>query len=290
MGLILRTQLPFSTGDTSRRKFKVDPLLYGDTEGVRFTLDLEKFSYSGTANPANNAPMFDLSANENGVMKVRTGSTVTRAGNGFAFYGTAAAGDYVEIPASVAADIQASQNFLIGMHVRLPTAAEWISAAPSNAPILTWTDAATGWPTAELLHVSMTAYGGVKRINWTRQTAANVVQDVGLPPAAADFGGIVQLGYWRNSAGIGFRIKSENGLISATDVRGADNSLNFSAQKGKFGIGPSNWQSILSGGPKTASNFRIHRLFIENLARSNRDPTAVLDRDYARAKTRTVFS
>jgi hypothetical protein len=290
MSLVIRSRLGFATGDTARRKFKIDPLLYGDTEGVRFALDLQKFSYSGPASPANNQSIFDIAMNANATMKVQPGSTVTRAGNGFAFYGTSVPSDYIEIPASVAADIQTSQNFLIGMNIRLPTEAEWISATPFVAPILTWSDSAAGWPTAELLMISMTAYGGVKRVNFTRQTAANVVQDVGLQPATADFGGMVQLGYWRNADGIGFRIKSENGLVFATDVRGADNSLNFSAQKGKFGIGPAYWPGVLAGGPKTASNYRIHRLFIENLGKSNRDPIAVLNRDYARTKSRAVFS
>lgn len=290
MPQIMVLRAPISTGDTSKPLLSSlrDPLLVEDSGGVRFDMDLESLSYASASDPVTDTVIGDISGNGNGI--IRGAQNIDRVGNGFAFNNISAAGNYIEIPASVAADLWASQNFLIGLYVRLPASADWIAPVSGDAPFLSWTESANSYTTAELIRIAMTNYASTKRINFSRQTASGAVTDVASVPDAGDYGSVVQLRYWRNSSGIGYGLRSANGVVQATAARGTDNSFNFSALTGKLGVGKEGWPAVFSGGSGVTSKFRIYRCFIENLQTSGRDPQAVLDEDYSRVMTRGAFS
>ena len=64
-----------------------------------------------------------------------------------------------------------------------------------------------------------------------------------------------------------------------------DNTDSYAASKSKMGLGPSSlWEA--SGMDLSQTPFRIYRGFVENLARSGRDPETVLDEDWDRVQAR----
>lgn len=84
-------------------------------------------------------------------------------------------------------------------------------------------------------------------------------------------------------------MKSTNGTEAITKAVGADNNQDFSGNTFVFGRNV----GFSGGGPgvlPSLSGLRLYRGFVENLARSGRDPLTVLDADYAAVTKRAAFS
>lgn len=287
---MLKQQSSGLTTNTALPLYRVDPLLVGDNDGVRFLFDLAapRLCYPG-GNPANGAVVKDIAGREAGSVVAANGQAIAFAGNGFAFDAiNAAGGGYLNIPASVAADLWADQRFLLCCYVRLPTTADW-NTSPTSIPFFGFGSTTSGYVNGPDI-ASVMQLNTSRRIRAARQTAAGGAADLlEFGPAAADYGSVVQLAFWRSTTQQALWLRSANSRTLVTSAAGAANTQNFSAQTGKIGIGPS-----LSGGPITSNpgvtKWRAYRGFIENLARSGRDPIAVLDADWARVIARGAFS
>lgn len=293
--------------DMSRPLPVRDPFLAGvQNAGVRFMADLAfPFCFPGgpqanrpaAGNPALGAVIQDMTDRENGSFEGAGGGTIF-AGNGFDFTATTLATNQpvgVSVPASVLADIwtpykDKSQRFMIMLYIKLAALADWNTDAAVSAIIGDKADATAGVPSLLNLSQQMGGY-----LDMRRQIGSGAVQsgNFRLLPVAADYGTVVQLAYWRNDAGQALRLRSANGTILTTRALDADNAQDFSGNKLIFGH-PTSYNggipSASSPGPsKTLKNVRIYRLAIENLARSGRDPAAVLDADWVRQQARGLF-
>jgi len=301
-------QAKISTGDSSLVKAKRDPLIYGATnEGIRFIADLGfGYCYPGGAlsgrpaasAPANAAVVYDASDTANGIVRVAAGDSVAYAGGGFNFGTVTKQGNYLEIPESVAADIYTvyggnSQQFMVCAYIKMPSSANWNTNA-SLATMLQFAGAgtATYQNTSDLV---LLAQGTGGTLQARRQTAAGTITATSITMGAGDYGLITQVAFWRNASGVGLRIKNSNGTQVVTGVAGSNNTQDFSAKTGQVGVSGGFWavdgnQTLIGSGQTAAKNFRLYRVFVENLARSGRDPVTVLDADYERVIARNAFS
>lgn len=308
MALANILRLPISVSDSSLATACRDALLTGAVnDGVRFIADLSfGYCYPGgafegrpsPAAPANNAVIYDVADRANGAAKVISGNTINYSGGGFDFGSITKKDNYLEIPASVAADIYtsyggASQQFLACMYIKLPTSANW-NTSSSVLPMLQFagTGTATYQNTADLVAIAQGANG---TLQGRRQTGAGAASTASITLDSGDYGLVTQIAYWRNASGVGIRIKNSNGTKITTAAVGSNNTQDFSGKTGIAGVSGGFWavdgNNVLNGAGQTgAKNFRLYRLFVENLARSGRSPLTVLDADYARVAARSVFS
>jgi len=292
-------QLPFASGDTSK-PFKVrDQVLANSNDGVRFLADTAfPYSYPGGAisgrpaagAPANQALIQDASDHANGLFQKSATQTIGYAGNMFDFSTmTATTGSTVDelcnikATASVWADINASQYFMVVAYMRLPNSTDW----NSSATIYPFFCSSVGGYTAaaDPITLAMTSAGA---IDARRQTAIGAATTI-TASAVSHYGRIAQVAFWRNAAGTGVWIKSSAGATLTTGAAGSNNSADISACTPMFGsVNP--FTDYSTAAHRTARNYRLGRVMIENLAQSGRDPAAVLDADYARVIARGVFS
>jgi hypothetical protein len=291
--------------DVSRTLPSRDPILSGvANEGVRFMADLAfPWCYPGGApsgrpaagNPLNGATITDMAEQLDGSLLMPAGS-ITYQGGGFSFTNcealTGSRNAGLSLPASVLADLWTayggnSQHYLFTAWVRLPTLANWNASGAllSIAGDLSYLTGAS-------LFILAQKSGGTLEVR--RQTSAgnyDVTNVLTLTPDTGDYGGVVQITVWRNAAGQGLRLKSENGTILVTRAVGSANTENFSANT--FTVGRNG--AAFPGASATTtlpslSGFRVFRVIMENLARSGRDPITVADADYTAVTARAVFS
>lgn len=293
--------------DTSRPKRWRDLLLKDvQNDGVRFAFDLAfPYSYPGGApigRPAAAAPVAgatvgDISDHANGSAAVATAGGIAYVGGGFDFTNSAASSggtldQGVMAPASALADIFApfggkSQRYLACLYCKLPALADW----NATGTILSFFGDKS-YSTSPSLFILAMVNGGLLQVR--RQTGANAYDTVaptGILPAAGDYGTVVQIAHWRSDAGQGLRLRSANGIVIGTRAMGADNTQDFSANAMCFGrnagsFAGTSYQTVLPA----LKGFRVYRGFVENLARSGRDPVTVLDADYMRTMARGIFS
>ncbi|MGE4323553.1 MAG: hypothetical protein AB7E60_11055 [Sphingobium sp.] len=285
------------------RPFPVrDPMLKGVANaGVRYMFDLAfPFCYPGgppigrpaAGDPAPDIPIYDVNESADGIYRRGSAeSVITYAGGGFDFSASQIVGGLsagVAVPSAVMADIWApfggkSQRFMIVAWLKLPSLADWNSAGA----IMTVIGDASYVSAPSLLVINF-RQGGL--IDARRQTGAGQIDgQVIVTPDPDDYGSVVQIAAWRNDAGQGFRLRSANGTILQSTAVGADNSENFSANDYYFGRSTAflgQGSDVVSG----VNGLRFYRGWIENLARSGRNPVAVLDADYDFNVARGLFS
>lgn len=283
-----------------------DPILKGVANaGVRFMADAAfPWSYPGGAPatrpaagaPSNGAAIQDMSGNANGSVAVAAGA-LAYSGGGFDFTNSqgiagGAQDSGIIIPAAALADIATAyggkvQRYLFSVWVKLPTLANWNAAGGPLAIVGDKT-----YQSFPSLFMIGQVSGGSLQVR--RQTAANAYDTTtgnALSPAAGDYGSVVQIGLWRNDAGQGFRLRSANGTVLQQRALGSDNTQDFSTNTMTVGRAG----TVFAGASSTTtlaalSGFRVYRTFLENLARSGRDPATVLDADFAAVTARNAFS
>ena len=249
--------------------------------------------------PANGATVYDMAERANGSVSYTAG-TITYAGGGIDLTNSqstgvagAARNAGLILPASVLSDIWTpyggkSQRYLFSTWVKLPTLANWNSTGTllSMAGDLAYN---TGSPS---LFVLSQQTGGI--LNLRRQIALNTYDTtnaLNLIPASADYGSVVQLGVWRTDTQQGLRLRSANGTITVTSAVGSDNTQDFSANTFCVGRNGASFGGASATAVLTAlSGVRVYRAYMENLARSGRDPVTVLDAAYAAVVARNPFS
>jgi hypothetical protein len=280
--------LPGVSSDTTLPIQRRDRLLVNDNGGVLFLADLAyPWSYPG-GTPIDGAVVRDIA--ERGTDgSIKAGTGIAYAGGGLDFSNVTTSGNHLVIPASVAAALwgggTGAQYFMVCIYLRLPVLAEWqTGTTPVLLPFIDWGQYTTG---PDLLMLSM-YHNPAGIIQVRRQTAIGVQAGCREKPAAGDYGGFAQLAYWRNASGTGSRLRTANGVVSASGVVGANNTVDFSAQTGMFGIDSGRWWDGTRA--QTKGQWRAYRTWIEDLSVSGRDPVAVLDADYTRTVGRGVFS
>lgn len=283
MTLVIRTNTP--TTDPDARTLVRDALLDGASDGVRFLYDFgHRYGWTSTAAPVNGSVIPDVSEHGDGLFAIPSGQAVTLGGNGIDFSSLTQQPTEIQIPASFSADIWASANqyFLIALYLKLPLESEW--PVSGKRPFLCFTETNSGYltPEIDLVTLSMWTSGGNKYLAADRQTAggATVSSTFFILPST-HFGQVGQFAFWRNAAGQVLRWLDADGPVSATTAVGSNNSGNFSAKVGRIGVPETLW-NLSDPGHQASSNFKFYRAFGENLATSGRNPTAVLDADYAR--------
>lgn len=279
------------TTDTTLPVLKRDGLLVDDNDGVRFLWDAGfPFSYAGGV-PINGVAIGDVAEHGDGTFVLGAGETVGFAGNGFDLSAMTSVVASVEAqvkgPASVWADIQADQEFLICSYMRLPIEADWNVAASLLPFFASSTGASSGYVTVPD-PITMSFRATAKSFSFRRQTAINAMTELTMA-AAGHYGLFAQVAYWRTAAGIGASVKSSFGITSATAAVGADNAADCSGCNPRFGsVYPFTAYSLAEH--RASRKYKIHRGFIENLARSGRNPSDVLDADWIRTIARGTFS
>lgn len=272
-----------------------DGLLATDTShGVKFLMRLgSPLSYSGVSPVVDQTPVLDISLTADAKFNVTSGQTLNFVGNGADFTSLTAKGASIEIPANAASAIyNNSQYYLVCFYVKLPVSGDWNSNA--YVPIFCWNKTTNGWAGGvDMVTCGMSTNTGVKQLLFWRQTASGAAESVGaFSPVPSDFfGAICQISMWRNAAGQGVRVRTPTSVNNLTKVVGSNNSADFSGQTGVLGVGPAIWPAAAwSGGYLTAHNFKIYSGFVEALGISGRDPSTVVDGDYARLPLRPPLS
>jgi len=291
---------PGIPADASRPLPTRDPLLSGvANSGVRFLADLAfPWCYPGgdpatrpaAGAPSNGALVRDVAELANGSVALPAGS-IGFAGGGLdmtnvQINSNTPAG--IVIPASVAADIATAyggkvQRFLVATYVKLPLLADWTSGTFSFLGDKTFNAGPS------LIAINEAAAGA---LNLRRQNGAGTADNISITPAAADYGSVAQVAAYRTDTGIGFRLRSAAGTVLQTAAVGADNNQAFGTNVINLGYSTA-FPGGLGGAVMTVGalkGLRVYRAFIENLARSGRDPVAVLDADWARQQARGLFS
>lgn len=262
-----------------------DAVLDGANDGVLFLFDLAyRWCWPGGA-PNNGDAVMDIAENANGSMVEHPGQSIGFASNGFDFGTLTAGASYLQIPAGVAGSIWGGEQFFaVTIYLTLPEKDDWNPLSGLLA-FLCFTSNPGGYTAeADLLTIAQ-AGGGSKQLTARRQLSGGSDNtSLTITPKDDDYGGLVQLVYWRNAAGQGLRLKSENGAVVQSIGPTASNTGDFSAKSGRLGIGPSFWPTAAAnldtvGGAK---NFKVHRGWIEDSAKSGRDPLLVADADWGR--------
>lgn len=285
---MLSITIPGISADPSKPFRKRDPLCSGDNDGVRFLFDMAfRWCYAdGTATATKGVR--DVAERADSTLTVVAGNPIPLVSNGLDFSGITVPGTFVGVPASVMADLFAEQLFLICFYMTAPTSADWFigtrclfqgSAAPSS--YVTSPD------------IGMIGYGGGSNsIIARRQTSVNNYVALSASPGAINaYGQLTQVAMWRTADEFGLRLKTVDGQNGQTAAAGAKDTADFSTAVGAFGVPKGFWTTAgLTADELDAVKFRLHRGFVENLARSGRDPVDVLDADWARQINRAVFN
>ncbi|PYY72186.1 hypothetical protein CRX42_02320 [Pseudomonas jessenii] len=292
---------PFVSPDTSLQVAVRDALLRGvANSGVRFIADLGfGYCYPGgdfsvrpaPAAPGNGALVGDVSDHANGSVVLGAGQVIGYAGGGFDYAAITAAGNYLAVPPSVAADIFAAfgghaQQFMVTAYVKLPLKTNWNSGA-ALAPMIAWGDANAAAGVADMITIGQSSISS--RLEAIRQTVGSTLVSMNVPVSDSEYGQLAQITFWRNAAGTGLSLRTDQGRRTTSGVVGADNTENFSTKTGR--LGACNTYGVPSAGGATNSvKWRGYRMFIENLARSGRDPVTVAEDDWLRVKARIAAS
>lgn len=285
--------LPDTLTDTSLPTLQRDQLLDGAGGGVRFLFDLAfPFSWPTQAAPADGDTIVDVVELANGVFVKDASETIAYNGRGFDFStmtstSNTVENDHVRMPTSVWADINTTQYFLLCAYLRLPSNADWNTSA-TLLPF--FASGVSGGYTAEVDPITLAFMAG-NIITARRQTSVGAGTILSTAALGVGYqGAFAQVAFWRNATGCALRVQSAAGAVTVTAAAGANNTADFSAVQGKFGIVPPFTQFGTSPEHRTGRNFRLYRGFVENLATSGRDPATVLAADWARVVARGVFT
>lgn len=278
MAVVLKSALASTApGLTVLRR---DPILNGDQGGVKFLFDLSfRWCHPGDT-PVDGDVIRDISGTGDGDFDLVSGQSVSFSGGGFDFTSLTAEPAVVRGPAGCLSSIHGgNQYFMVVGWEKLPSLSDWNTSA-SLATSFCTTTGNPGYtaPEADMLTVA--------QVN-TPSFAARRQTDGGSTVAAltqtslANFRGqVCQWGFWRNAAGIGFRVKSALGTASLTGAVGSANSGNFAAKQPQWGV-PESFNNLAgSAAHQNAANRRLYRGWVEDLEISERDPLTVLDADW----------
>ncbi|WP_420324640.1 hypothetical protein [Mameliella sp.] len=272
-----------------------DPILAGLPAGAaRFVFDVDfSWCYRGQDDPTGGDTIKDLAERADGDYTMNTvfeAPAATFVSGGFDFTDLTHSPFGVRAPADAWDSIFAGdQHFLWFGYYKLPTAGEW---KPSNgySPFFDTAEGTGSYITEDqgLIVTGITPYS-TNLLRFARQTAIGSIDELDLIPTADHFGKMCQLAFWRTADGSGARCKSADGEVSGVAAVGSDNTADPS------GVGPVWGNSArpnvsLSTENRAATNFRVYRGGLIDMASVTADPVEMMDADWSRVQARKTAS
>jgi hypothetical protein len=299
---LLRFRYGFSTNDESLARTRADLFLDSDQAGsVLFLFDAEALTLAPVTNLAlDGSPVRNLAKDAaaptlvDGQVQLTAGQTLALAGGGLDMQVVTERDNGVLVPADVMARhwaAGAGRQISIGAVVKLPAEVDWPAA---SLRFLSFGNTINGFNNGvEPYGMGFQTAGALKRVFAIRQHAAAPGSAASLavtvPPQA--FGQVCLWHYRRTPAGQRATLFYPGGSVAtAVIAAGAENTQDFSARTGLFGVPLPTWAAGLAG--QTAhKRFTCDRLWIENPALApTRDPDAMAAADWARVQARGAFS
>lgn len=289
---MLKVKLDESVPDATLPIWRRDQYLEGDNGGTLALLDFSRrWTWPNAAAPVNGDGIGDVSEHGDASMVIgASGGSVSLAGGGLDF-SDCSKGTQVELAASVSSTIwgggSRDQFYMVVAYLKLPTLADWYAGGAVGALAkFTTSDYLTD---ADLIMLCMVNGGALQ---WRRQRAAAAADTTSITPAAGSYGALCQVAFWRTATTQTMRLKSASESTSYSNTTGVNNTQNFSAMRGRFGYTDCQfWSAGLP--PATNPNarkFRLYRIIVEDLITSGRDPTTVLNADWARVAASGLFT
>lgn len=285
MTIILRTDTAIT--DPTAPVYVRDQLLANSNDGVRFLFDFGRpYSWPNQDNPHNGDGVRDISQHANAPWNISGAGPTFELAAGFMNFSTVSVDPAdVVIPAAFAADIWADQLFLISMYLKVPNEDQWPASGASDKYWLCATTGNSGVMVSgelDIISLGMWTNGATKYLVARRQLSGTTVETLYLP-MAGHFGTVGQFAFWRTAAQQGLRWRSSVGSVREVEAKGTGtkNVADFSGKTLQFGMPGSTW-FLPAAGDQASRNYKIARVFGENLSRSGRAPLDVLDADYAR--------
>lgn len=278
-----------------------DDLLTNDNDGVRFLFDLANgYSYAA-GEPTNGKVVKDMAEiSVNGTIANPAG-LLASGGGGIDFTNILAIDNGIRVPATVAADLWADQEYIVCGYFKLPVAANWPPQTGSGlgGTFMTACSGTEDYTDSPEIGIVACNLGAVGRISFRRQGVIPTnATDIALSGMHTIHGGLlVQIAYWRTATECNFRLKSSGGTsLGTAAAAGAKNTSDFSAKQmnwGPFG------QYGLPNSGDFRTGLRLYRGFVINhkrmgyssgITRPGYDPVSILNRDYDSVIARGVFS
>ncbi|MGR1582427.1 hypothetical protein ACSSNL_13295 [Thalassobius sp. S69A] len=301
MGNIALITVPGVSSAANLQKLTRDPVLKGAGNGALFGFDLSfDWSYDAETAPANAktvrsiASAWDATDAEilaaAGEVQIRAGQTLTNAGGGLDFSAVTRDANVVRGPAGVLAPLQAAQEFCVISWFKMPSQADWNSGS-TIAPIFTTSDA-NGYPAGpDLLTICQE---DDPLISARRQTnGAGTIEKLEIADLTNFYGQVTQVMYARTASQSYFRLKSALGEVTVTGAAGALNTGDLTGLRPQWGVVEA-FNNLLDGSSfaehQDASNYRLYRGYIENLAVSGRAPIALADESWTKVSAMHDYS
>ncbi len=267
--------------------YALDQLLKTDhDEAIRSLVFVSRAHCYRAGSPVPNtpSPIYDLTERMTGRIVPAGAGAMVITGHGVDFSGVDRAGNYIEVPAEVLADIAAhGGRFAIWAYFKLPSLADDIGANYIRG-IISAADTQGGYGNAadaELAYAGFVNYGA-PFIAIGRQTGVGTHENDNLPTVNADWGSIVQIGLIYDASGFYGTIRSvANGLRqTAKKTSFTPNTKDYSGKTLKFGITPFGWSVPLAEiiDEDDASNMQYLGHGVASLGRGNPNPLDILDR------------
>lgn len=282
-----------------------DPILAGLPDGaMRFIFDLDfSWCYPGGAlagrpaagNPTNDQVIYDIAERADGSHVMNTVFSAPRTtyeGGGFDFTALTHTPFGVKGPADTWDTIFDGDQFaLVAGYYRLPSSADFKPSAGLVNLFGTTPNSGTYVSNAEYVVIGMITEGGGPKVSFIRQTAigGGTIQKILLAMDADYYGKVCQVAWWRTPNGVGCRVKSADAEVTGSAVVGSDNTDDPS------GAGPV-WGR--AGGPNgnmsdeddQATDYRVYRGFVLDLAEVEVSPLSIIDADWDRVQARIAAS
>lgn len=289
----------------SRPRFALDPILYDAKSGALLLWDMGNRFCRPFIDPPEWQRVRDLSGytvpgqpiisgHEDGHARLATSGTnpVFDGETNGVYFGGSKEGAMLEstiYPAQHIID-STDQFFLFLFYITIPDLDDWPSGIATR-PWLAFGDGTNDFVNgAALLTIGPYLSGGTTkqfRAHRAKGNAVNSADDLAITTDASDENRFAQFAFWRNGDGQGFQLKTRARISAARAAVSTNNTVTgANALTCKVGVTPA---LNANGADEATRKFTFHRLYIEDLAISGRDPETVASDDWQRQIDRGVF-
>lgn len=291
------TKSGVATNNSALPILRRDPLLRDDNGGVVAMFDVG-FNWGWPTGQAPHdgsvVPNLTEEDSEDLGFQLVAGQAVSYAGGGFDFAGLTSDPACIRGPAGMLAGIQAAQTFLMVMWMKLPAAVDWIPSSDSACYACSATSTLSYANGPDLLTIQPANPGAPAIYSRRQTTAINTYAGLSIMDLTGLHSTVCMIAAWRTASQTGLLIRGGADIVSpitrsSLAAQGALNVLDFSAQRYQWGVTDSlnNLAAIPVARP--AHKHRIYRGWLENLAVSERDPLALIEREWAGNVARGAF-
>lgn len=289
----------------SRPRFALDPVLYGANGGALLLWDMGNSFCRPFIKPSEWQRVRDLSGytvpgqpiisgHEDGHARLATSGTnpVFNEDTNGVYFGGSKEGAMLESSVHPGQHIinSADQFFLFLFYITVPSLNDWPTGIATR-PWLAFGEGTNDFVNgAALLAIGPYLSGGTTRqfrAHRAKGSAVNSADDLAITTDASDENRFAQLAFWRNANGQGFQLKTGARISTGTGAVSTKNTVSgANALTCKIGVPPA---LNVDGSDEGARKFTFHRLYVEDLAISGRDPQTVAGDDWQRQIDRGVF-